>query len=71
MVFFRMNRLDEALDDVNAALDIAPSLPSSLFLRGVILEKQGKNADGAVDLAGARLISPQIGAKYARYGIKP
>lgn len=70
MVYFRMNRFDEALTDLNAALDLNPSLPASLFMRGVIHRKTGdRSAD--TDLAGARLISPQVDHDYAKYGIVP
>jgi len=71
MVYFRMNRFDDALADLNAALEGNPSLPASLFMRGVIRRKQGKTADGDTDLAAARFMSPMIDKRYARYGIKP
>ena len=70
MVYFRMNRLDEALTDLNAALDQNPSLPASLYMRGVIHKRQGDKT-AAADLAAARLLSPQIDTDYARYGIVP
>ena len=70
MVYFRMNRLDDALTDLDAALDQNPSLAASLFMRGVIHKRQGDKA-AAADLAAARLISPQVDSDYARYGIVP
>ena len=70
MVYFRMNRFDEALTDLDAALDQNPGLAASLFMRGVIHKRQG-NKTGADDLAAARMISPQIDGDYARYGIVP
>ena len=70
MVFFRMNRFDDALADLNAALDNAPGQAASLYMRGLILGRQGK-AEGKADLAAARLINPRIDEDYKRYGIAP
>lgn len=70
MVYFRLNRPDEALGDLNAALDAAPELPASLYLRGVIRKAKG-DAAAAGDLAAARMLSPRIDARYGKWGIKP
>ena len=71
MVYFRMNRFDDALADLNAALEVAPSLAASLYMRGVIRKHNGDTAHAEADLAAARLLSPQIDEDYARWGIKP
>ncbi|MEH3158029.1 MAG: tetratricopeptide repeat protein [Sphingomonas taxi] len=70
MVFFRMNRMDDALADLGAALDTAPDQAASLYLRGVILSHQGK-PEGKTDLIAARTIRPRIDDDYKRYGIVP
>lgn len=70
MVFFRMNRMEDALADLAAALDTAPDQAASLYMRGVILSRQGK-AQGKADLAAARMIRPRIDDDYRRYGIAP
>jgi len=70
MVYFRMNRFDDALTDLNAALDEQPDLAASLYMRGVIRKLQGDKA-GDSDIAAARTISPQIDRDYGRWGIKP
>src|SRR3569623_447336 len=70
MVYFRLNRFDDALTDLNAALDLTPALAASLFMRGVIHKRQGDKA-GDADLAAARLISPRVDRDYAKYGITP
>ncbi|HEY7809354.1 MAG TPA: DUF3857 domain-containing protein [Allosphingosinicella sp.] len=70
MVYFRMNRKEEARADLDAALGLAPELPASLFLRGV-MRKQAGDAAGAADVAAATAMAPGILKKYARYGIKP
>lgn len=70
MVFFRMNRMDEALADLGAALDTVPDQAASLYLRGVILARQGK-PEAKADLLAARALRPQIAEDYKRYGIMP
>lgn len=70
MVYFRLNRMSEALADVNAALDRAPALSSSLYLRAAIERKMGKAESANTDAAFARLISPRIEEEYARWKIK-
>ncbi|WP_394647464.1 DUF3857 domain-containing protein [uncultured Sphingomonas sp.] len=71
MVYFRLDRLDAALTDLDAALEEEPDLSSSLFLRGVIRNRQGKKAEAAADLLAARTIWPLIDRDYAAWGIKP
>ncbi len=70
MVYFRLNRLDEALADLNAALDRNPGASGSLYLRAVIERKLGKTQNANEDAANARLISPRIDEEYARWKIK-
>ena len=68
MVYFRLNRMSEALADVNAALDRNPMEASSLYLRAAIERKTGKAASADTDAA--RLLSPRIDEEYARWKIK-
>ncbi|MFM5885010.1 MAG: DUF3857 domain-containing protein [Novosphingobium sp.] len=71
MVHFRAGRLGEALTDLDGALAIAPELPTSRFMKGVILGKQGKGSDAARELGIARKLYPDIDVYLGRYGIKP
>lgn len=71
LVYLRQNRLDEALADLDAALEQRPAAAGTLFLRGVVETRQGKLREAAADLADARLLDPQIDTTYARIGIKP
>ncbi|MEG3123467.1 DUF3857 domain-containing protein [Sphingomonas sp. GB1N7] len=71
MVYFRMNQMEDALSDLNAALDQDPGLAASLYMRGVIRKKQGDAKAGEIDLAGARLMRPTIDQTYAQFGIVP
>jgi tetratricopeptide (TPR) repeat protein len=70
MVYFRLNRLDEALADLNAALDRNPAIADSLFMRSVIERKMGKARNADEDVANARLLSPKIDEKFARWKIR-
>ncbi len=70
MVYFRMERYDDAISDLNAALDAAPDLSAALYLRGAVRKVKG-DAGADTDLAGARLMSPRIDAEYGKWGIKP
>ncbi|PVX29669.1 DUF3857 domain-containing protein [Sphingomonas pokkalii] len=70
MVYFRMNRLPDALTDLDAALLASPDQASSLYLRGVIA-KRSKAPDADRYLAAAKMIDPLIADRFTRYGIKP
>lgn len=71
LVYYRLGRFEEALGDLNAALDSAPDQSASRFLRGVTLRRAGKITEGNADLAQARLTWPQVDKSYARWGIVP
>lgn len=71
MVYFRLNRSEEALADLDAALEEAPQLPEALFMRGVVRKQAGRAKEGEADLATARLLSPRIERDYRRFGIAP
>lgn len=71
MVYFRMNQFDDALGDLNAALEQSPDLAASLYMRGVIRKRQGDAGGAATDLGAARMMMPAIDKRYAKYGIVP
>ena len=71
MVYFRMAYPQEAIADLDAAIDLRPASANSLFLRGAVRMMSGDRRAGAGDLAAARLLMPRIDETYARYGIKP
>ncbi|RYY25674.1 MAG: DUF3857 domain-containing protein [Sphingomonadales bacterium] len=71
MVYFRMGKMAEALADLNAALEVAPSMGASLYLRGVVRRRMGDIAGSDKDLAAARMIWPISDMRYGRWGIKP
>ncbi|MCP1470788.1 tetratricopeptide (TPR) repeat protein [Sphingobium sp. OAS761] len=71
MVWFRMGRPEDALRDLDAVITQAPGQERSRFMRGIVLRRLGRVADGDVDLAVARRIDPHVDADFARFGIKP
>ncbi|MDV3455453.1 DUF3857 domain-containing protein [Sphingomonas sp. HF-S4] len=70
MVYYRMGRMEDALADLDAALELSPTQGASLYMRGVIRKKMG-DARGNDDLGAARMMSSRIDEDYARWGIKP
>lgn len=70
MVYFRLGRNEEALGDLNAALDSNPDMAAALYLRGVVRKAIGQPGSDD-DLAGARMISPRIDTEYGKWGVKP
>ncbi|MEO5705509.1 MAG: DUF3857 domain-containing protein [Alteraurantiacibacter sp.] len=70
LVHFRLGQLDEARADLDAALELAPGLAASLYLRGIIRLNTG-DAGGQQDIATALTMSPQVARFYASHGIQP
>lgn len=70
LVRFRLGMLDEAIDDLDAALEVAPGLAASLYLRGVIRLTRG-DEKGSDDIGTALRMSPQLEQFYARHGVTP
>ena len=71
MIYYRMQRYDDALADLSAAIDESGGQMSSVFMRGIIRQRQGKTREAADDFALVKLVSPQTPKEYARYGITP
>ena len=71
LVYFRLNRFDDALADLEAALQQNPDQPGSLYLRGIIRTRQGDAAAARRDLDAATWMAPRVAVNYAPFGIKP
>jgi Flp pilus assembly protein TadD len=63
-------RLDDAVRDFDAALELAPKTASSLYGRGVAKIRRGDTAGGNADVAAAKAIQANITEEMAGYGIK-
>ena len=70
LVEFRLGNYDAALADLNSVLKLAPAIPASRFMRGVVRLKKGDN-QGREDIQAALRMSPSLAAFYARHGIAP
>jgi tetratricopeptide (TPR) repeat protein len=68
-VYLKLNRLEEAIRDYDAALKINPKLPGSLYGRGLARQKKGDQAGGDADIAAAKTIKATIADEFAKYGV--
>ena len=83
LVYLRLQRYDDAIADLDAALRLRPNLASSLFVRGVA--RSFANADsaspdiasldiasqGRQDIDDAVTIRPSVAADYLQMGVEP
>jgi len=69
LAFLRNGRLEEALADAEAALELNPEQNETLLLRGLIQRQLGR-AQGENDIASAIARSPSIARKYRRWGFE-
>lgn len=70
MVSYRMGNYEAALKDLDSALELAPGLSASMYLRGIIRLEQGDKA-GREDVETALRMSPELAERYARHGVAP
>lgn len=71
LIGLKQGRFDEAWNDYDTALRMAPSTASYLFGRGIAALRLGRTADGNADLAAATKLNGKIAEEYARYGVLP
>ncbi|MDN3645143.1 tetratricopeptide repeat protein [Pontixanthobacter aestiaquae] len=71
MIHYRLGELDQALADLDSALKLNPELSASRFMRGIVMQAQGNNADGAEQIRQALLKWPYLEQHYKLYGIEP
>lgn len=69
MIYYRLGRMDEALADLDAALEGAPGQSGSLFMRGVIRAGLEQPEKARKDLAAARRLAPAVDRQYREFGI--
>ncbi|HZO48113.1 MAG TPA: tetratricopeptide repeat protein [Xanthobacteraceae bacterium] len=69
-VYLKMNRLDDAIREYDAALKANPKIAASLFGRGTAKIRKGDSAAGNADIVAAITVNPGIAERMARYGIK-
>jgi len=69
LVQFREGKLEDALTSINALLERHPKIASSLYLRGIVKNRLGR--DGAEDIAAARAVDPDVVSDFAAFGVTP
>ncbi|MEL6708054.1 MAG: DUF3857 domain-containing protein [Pseudomonadota bacterium] len=68
MAYFRLERYEEALADLNAVLLDQPAMAASRLLRGVVRVAKG-DADGREDIDLALAMQPSLRATYGSWGL--
>ncbi len=68
-VYLKLDRLNDAIADYDAALKINPKLPGALYGRGLAKQKTGDQAGGDADIAAAKAIKATIADEFAKYGV--
>ena len=68
MVYYRLGEFDEAIADLDSALELSPGLAASHYLRGVVKLDKGDQS-GRKDIDIALRIEPELKARYARHGV--
>jgi tetratricopeptide (TPR) repeat protein len=70
LVYLRMNRLDAAIEDYDAALKLSPRAAWSLYGRGLARLRSGAVDAGNADIAAAKAIHGAIEDEAGGYGLK-
>ena len=68
LVRLRLDRVDDALADFDAALKISPATAVALYGRGMARLKAGDSAAGNADIAAAKKAQADVAEEVARYG---
>jgi tetratricopeptide (TPR) repeat protein len=69
-VYFRLNRLDDAIANYDASLKINSGNAEPLYGRGIAKLLKGDTAAGNSDIAAAKAAQTNIAEEFAKYGIK-
>jgi len=70
LVYLKMGNLDKAIADYDAALQISPDQPESLYGRGKARLLKGDEPRGTFDITTAKRHKPDIADEMSRYGLK-
>jgi tetratricopeptide (TPR) repeat protein len=71
LVYFKLGKFQEALNDFTAALDKAPDTDTSRYVRGVAKLRLGDAEGGKKDIADAEERDLVIARQMAGYGVTP
>ncbi len=70
-VYLKLNQIDNAMKDYDAALKLDPKLAGALYGRGIARTRKGDKNGGTTDINAAKAIRADIAEEFARYGLKP
>ena len=62
--FLKLDKLDQALKDINRAIEIDGQYAKAYHLRGLVSEKNGDDTDALSDFSRAIDLDPEYGAAY-------
>ena len=71
ITLLRLGRIDEALNEFDAAIRAQPKAAWALYGRGLARLKKGQKEAGEADLAAAREIAPGLPQQARRFGLAP
>jgi tetratricopeptide (TPR) repeat protein len=71
LVYLRLNRLEAAIDDYDAALKLNPKGAWSLYGRGLARLRSGAREAGLADLDAAKAIDGSVESEASRFGLEP
>jgi tetratricopeptide (TPR) repeat protein len=71
LIYLRKSQWQNAARDFDAALQLNPNLPGSLFGRGVARSRLGDTEMGQADVMAARAMRHDIDAQFAKFGLQP
>ena len=71
LVYLRLGNLEGAIHDYDSALRVNPSMPSSLYGRGIAELRRGEDARGHADLAAAAKLDSGIARRFTDMGLPP
>jgi tetratricopeptide (TPR) repeat protein len=70
-VYFRMGRYAKARDEYDAAVLAGSYVAATFYMRGVTKLRLGAPTGGIADIQQAKSIDPDVGQRFAEYGIIP
>lgn len=71
LVYLRLERWDDAIQDYDTALRTSPSMATSLYGRGIAELRLGEQAQGQADLAAAEKVDKGVAKRFTDMGFPP
>jgi len=71
LVYLRLGNLDDAIHDYDSALHTDPSIPTSLYGRGLAELRLGEKAQGQADLTAAKKLDSGVAKRFSDMGLTP